>query len=527
MRVYHNDEVIVEGAVNVRQLRQFYMKEQLNEHMVFCLSGDISREDAAEYEKSRLLGQMISVYGSGGKEDIIGCGVITEAEIFFKGTCCILLRGTSFSRSMDDKRRMRSFQNPYCTYREIIKKMSGKNMEIFFRYHKDEHLNTPIIQYKETDWEVLRRLASQLNTVLIPDTLSGKPRVFFGLSNGTVYHLNDDINKKLCIEKCRGIHRKSYCVTGLKTNMRLGDSVILENKSWSVVQKEVALKNGKKEMQYVLGLIQDWGIPFTYNCNLRGSTIRGSVLKRKNEHLKLRLEIDSEQRDEDAYWYPYLPETGNVLYAMPETGTEVVLYFPDMKEKNGIVIHSFYQQGYQGGEKNHDVKEMITPKGKGIRFWPGMIAFFGGKEQITNKIYLGEDTGFQFLTKKAVHIMADCGISIQSGLSCSATAANHISITQSEGKNSIEMSGNQILFQAEKYYTASATHQSKSQVTERNDELEFKPFSQLYSSFTGMLAQGDSGGINQRILGGIPVLGSLKSEVTIQNQVGLKTNGKF
>lgn len=52
--------------------------------------------------------------------------------------------------------------------------------------------------------------------------------------------------------------------------------------------------------------------------------------------------------------------------------------------------------------------------------------------------------------------------------------------------------------------------------------MDTQAFNALYGPFTGMIAQGDSGTINDKILGGIPVLGSVTGELHMKNQMGLR-----
>lgn len=64
----------------------------------------------------------------------------------------------------------------------------------------------------------------------------------------------------------------------------------------------------------------------------------GIIKKVKGESLTLALDIDHGQETGD-YFYPWYPETGNALYAMPETGARALLYFCCAGKQEGAVIH--------------------------------------------------------------------------------------------------------------------------------------------------------------------------------------------
>lgn len=117
------------------------------------------------------------------------------------------------------------------------------------------------------------------------------------------------------------------------------------------------------DIWYVLGRIQDWTLPTVYNPLLCGAAIKGRVLERKEEYVRLWLEIDKEQKGE-GFWYPYLPETGNIMYAMPEEGAESSVYFPDGREEHGIGINSFLEGAYLGRQRDHFVKGSIFRHGR-------------------------------------------------------------------------------------------------------------------------------------------------------------------
>ena len=80
------------------------------------------------------------------------------------------------------------------------------------------------------------------------------------------------------------------------------------------------------------GLWQD----IIYNKLLIGSTIEGKVLRVKEELVKLHLNIDENQNEDEAFWFPFLPPTVNIMYSMPLVGESVRLYFPNESSEQPI-----------------------------------------------------------------------------------------------------------------------------------------------------------------------------------------------
>jgi len=63
-----------------------------------------------------------------------------------------------------------------------------------------------------------------------------------------------------------------------------------------------------------------------YNEKIQGNSIEGTVLAVQNQEIKLHLNIDQEQDEATAYWYPFVPPTTDMLYLMPQIGTNASLY---------------------------------------------------------------------------------------------------------------------------------------------------------------------------------------------------------
>ncbi len=58
----------------------------------------------------------------------------------------------------------------------------------------------------------------------------------------------------------------------------------------------------------------------------------------KGEYIKIWLSIDEKQERDTAYWYHWLPESGNGFYCMPEIGAQVYLYIGGKNEKNAMAV---------------------------------------------------------------------------------------------------------------------------------------------------------------------------------------------
>ncbi|WP_252238059.1 hypothetical protein [Clostridium sp. VAP51] len=68
---------------------------------------------------------------------------------------------------MDLEKKSRSFQGEYLTYTEIFNTINKiHNAQMIDYVTNSKTIDNMIVQYNETDWEFLKRLASHFNTVL-------------------------------------------------------------------------------------------------------------------------------------------------------------------------------------------------------------------------------------------------------------------------------------------------------------------------------------------------------------------------
>ena len=83
---------------------------------------------------------------------------------------------------MDQVKRSRSFQNVGQTYSEVAQRVASgcENGAVIPTVGLDKPLGVPVIQYRETDWEFLKRMASWCGGVVVPETHYAYPRIWFG-----------------------------------------------------------------------------------------------------------------------------------------------------------------------------------------------------------------------------------------------------------------------------------------------------------------------------------------------------------
>ncbi|MGL6221909.1 MAG: hypothetical protein ACRC36_28045, partial [Lacrimispora sphenoides] len=133
--------------------------------------------------------------------------------------------------------------------------------------------------------------------------------------------------------------------------------------------------------------------PTIYNPYIKGISLTGTVLERKEEAIRIHLDIDEEQDAGLAYLYPWFPENGNMVYCMPETGSRVRLLIPGEDEREAVGIHCVRQFGPVCEEtQNPDNRWFTTVTEKKMALKPSDIELSadGGQSGISIQDGIGD-----------------------------------------------------------------------------------------------------------------------------------------
>ena len=162
------------------------------------------------------------------------------------------------------------------------------------------------------------------------------------------------------------------------------------------------------EWIYQYGLGQKKGQPLLERKNkaLKGKTLMGTVLTVGKDQVKLHLDIDKEQKEADAFWYPFKRID---WYCMPELGARVGLYLPSDDESRAYVTGVHRTDGEEN-EKSQDpqVKYLGTQPGEEWKFSPEGIQFHGSEERIFMR--LDEEEGIQIQSQDNISMASQGGI---------------------------------------------------------------------------------------------------------------------
>ncbi|WP_258013973.1 contractile injection system protein, VgrG/Pvc8 family [Paenibacillus polymyxa] len=368
------------GPFQPLHIEQLQITRTINDHAYLHISGMLSEEQGVACIGQNLDQEPIvirQVNDQGQSLRRLFHGIVTRMSVHcVRGVYTFELEAASHSYQMDIKRKRRSYQDIHRTYDGLVtalvrKYQYGDAIDTISNHAK---LETFVLQYEETDWAFLKRLASRFGSVLVPEVTAASPKVFFGMPEGKQHKVERDVFYRvrktfheLDAEK-PGERAGSY-VTYMIESLQyyaLGDLITLpigQGKELVVVRTVTTLADGLLHTRYDLQAEQDIRYARYENDQATGISLTGTVLKVQQDFVQLQLDIDPKQDPAKACWFPiatrYVAEEHSGWYDMPEVGEQVELYLPTHHEQDAYVTDSVRQQRYINDQPNVKVWQHV------------------------------------------------------------------------------------------------------------------------------------------------------------------------
>ena len=276
----------------------------------------------------------------------------------------------------------------------------------------EQTLGRPVIQYRETDWAFLIRMASHFGGVVVPETSRSLPRVWFGFPERSYpCQFDEDAYTSDISQRyyelggaAAGLDKADFFYYDVKSwqNCDLGWHTIFQGKPFLIMEKHAILDCGEVIFTYRLGSPGlGWNVR-RYNPLFSGLTLLGEVLETERETLKLKLDIDEGWEPGGSFPYTWRPETGNLMYCMPQMGTRVSLYIPGWDEQEAMAIHCVRTNG-DSCERMSDPsrRSFVSEHGKELNLYPEEMSLVGAQ----GLVGLSDENGIVIQSRKPVVIV--------------------------------------------------------------------------------------------------------------------------
>ena len=355
MEITINERLRLETEIPVLKVEKFHFSWKLSEHASVDFEGYLDRNISWRYEQ--ICEKPIQLcLTDNGKVQRIFCGYINQFKTEDIGqTTRFYLQIKSGSELLDREPSSRSFQDVCKTNAEIVREaVQGQSGQVIRQREIDTEIGFPVICNEETTWQFAKRMAGRLGSYVIPDIETGKPNLWFGMRKGKEV---SPLSEECYTLEMNPVGKRTgvlFYVEG-KDFYKIGDSMTYMEKKVTITGVEAQYEHGNLIFQYVLEDMAFRHVSPQYCGQPPGLGFWGTIQSVKEETVSIALDID-QKRSTGSYFYPWYPETGNILYAMPEKGARALLYFFGEDQQEGAVIHCLNEKIKKRSYKDRGVK---------------------------------------------------------------------------------------------------------------------------------------------------------------------------
>ena len=431
----------LEGLVSVEE---FKLEASFNKHVSVELAL-IAEEEKIESAIHGLAdNDGIEVYEND-QEELMFAGKIIDAKMVKdRGLCCLNLKALSYTMDWDLVPVSQSFLNLDATYKQVMDKVleNQPNAEIKDCVTRGAVIPDFLLQYEESDWDFLARLASCFGTFLVPDCCSDHGRAYFGIPDlgeeyvldGEDYQETKDMDKYYRIGCMLGILSQEHMGWEVTTgrNFTLGQKVRFKGISTIVTNIRYCTIDGELVRSYQLNREKGVVCPPRKNPHIFGMSIPATVKERSGNCVKVHFHIDPVyDTSPHVRYFTYAIES-SFIYCMPEVGSQVHIYFPSDDEKDAVAVHAVRTEGTQasgssaGYAQKPDFKSFSNVNGAELLLAPEFASMSADQENET-KVSM-DVNGLVEITGKNIEITTEKNLSLGEAMEEGGSPAKQLAL---------------------------------------------------------------------------------------------------
>ena len=433
-----------QGVFGVKKLLGFEIWEIPGEHARGKFRVLLSEEAPAVCERN----VPVQLREEGNRTEALFCGYPQRTETMTEhGWRIAEIKAVSGTVLLDLEKQSRVFQDGRQTYLGIAGAVTAETEHsACILAGDDRETGGTLIQYGETDWKFLKRMASQMGLPLVPDTGYYYPRFYMGLPEGEKKELGEVLSCEICFDgryyavsgRC-AVDRKDFIcydvVTG--TSLSLGDRVTYEGRELTVSRKKTELAGGEVLFTYRLAGESYTRVAPEENPDYTGMSFVGEVTAACGERVELAFDMDRESAGGNSYGFA--PATGNLMYCMPQVGTKAALYLGSGNEAQGVVSGCIRTNGAScEGTGSPEKKGFCSEHGKGMSLYPQSMGMDGGE---AGKLTMEDMSGTLLESSGSLLLLAKEGIRLESMTGIAVQGTSDIMALCGAGTSSLCVNG--------------------------------------------------------------------------------------
>lgn len=518
IETYQVHNILISSMIPIEHLLELEIHHKMHTHGTLWIRVMIQEEQQKDFLKNSYNGEKIEVYHQIKSDDsTLFCGKIERVIIEKQHNVLFAnIYGITYSKELDEKKHCRSFQDVGLTYRDVVSEVTREAKSRYLCNRKwDQTIERPFIQYEETNWDFLIRIASYINSTVYASIVTNRADVHLGrheekrrtllphtISNygfSELYYINGGYERRES--------RHKYCTLTVKHDeaWKIGDYVEFLDNKFIVYERKMIFE--KSELRFIdtLGTEGILHQKIKYHENMAGVLLHGTIKKVEKESVYIQFDFDTEEKAD--YAWPWVPEVGNLCYVMPEIGSKVALSLPSGDEKDRIAVHLLRTNADSQVFHNQSYREMSTIKDKHLRLYPESIELEGKNGSST--LSLSERREIRLHSVDSIRLQAKGPVSIHANKIKLDSPKN---ITLLAGQSNIEICKNFDFYAQNGVHTQEIGREKKGQReqdTNPNTEKEEKNYQQLTYAAMGAIPAMDLSQLNDESIIDFMALGSV------------------
>ncbi|MTI58607.1 MAG: hypothetical protein FH762_01235 [Firmicutes bacterium] len=392
-----------------KSLNKLEIKKSIYDHSSVLIEGVINENDIEEYNRYLEQGdpRLVITYDSEDKQLVIFKGIVSSYKIVYKNQVyCLQLRACSYSILLTRERRNRIYQNLGSRYNNVLNILNNENKNFYFSCSTNQLGETVfiskdyplVLQYKESDWDFIKRISSYINQpVIVDDTKDDSETINIQIGShissekklsNTYGEAAQKTGKKSTKYNYFKIKEYRHFKAGNVFNVGVKLDYITDNEDQETVELVILENNiyiDKSNIYSELVLAKEESIQILNikrRFEIEGRGFRAEVMRLSSEHqAKVSfLDIEDDFEESKAHWFP-LDQVYRDVFSAPELGDIVDIYFKSKNERHAAVRGSLTEIEQEANNDPVD-KVIVTPEGFQIKINNDSI-FVIGKDNIS------------------------------------------------------------------------------------------------------------------------------------------------
>ena len=441
----------------IQKIKEVEINGAINEHLQLKITGILKEGAGAKCAKTATSQDLIEVdyeEAESAKSAKLFSGNLININVNHQNSIYYFeITALSKTHQLDDEIKTRAFQDAKTQNANIIAEILSTDETASYSQIPAKIALAPlIVQYQETDWQFLKRIAAHYQTVLIPNLTSNGPSFYLGIpgvakklgkvSASTIHQApqvdhqasKTDHQASLANHQSPKTALNKYEITS-ETRLNLGDEVTFNNQNLIVEQLKFKMVAGLMQYNYLLAHQTSLTTVPTFNKKLSGIALLGEVIATQNQQVKLALNCDEKQDLAKANWFNYTALSNNILYSVPSIGTNVSLYFSNHHENSAVAINAIRKSAATHPKlTNPAIKKLDTKTGQQFNLGEKTLDLTA-KPQLALQLDTG--LGVKITSHDNIFLATGQKLLMQAGskIKFQATNGNIIAATGASGKN--------------------------------------------------------------------------------------------